>query len=128
MLQINNTTRYLLYNKWADVRKSFDGLSGIVTNELQMAMDPGDVFIFLNKRQTHIKLLQWEGDGFGVYYKRLEQGSFELPEALTPGQLHSVITSRQLTLILQGISIRNVCYRKRYQHLPPGIGLPDRCS
>lgn len=119
MLQINNTTRYLLYNKWADVRKSFDGLSGIVTNELQMTMDPGDVFIFLNRRQTHIKLLQWEGDGFGVYYKRLEEGSFELPAALTPGQLHSVITSKQLTLILQGISIRNVYYRKRYQHLHP---------
>ena len=71
MLLFNNTTRSLLYNKWADVRQIFDGLSGIVTYDLQMAMDPGAVFIFLNCRQTHIILLQWYGDGFGVYYIRL---------------------------------------------------------
>jgi len=63
----------------ADVRKSFDGLSGLVTNELNMEMESGDVFIFINRRQTHIKLLQWEGDGYGMYYKRLEEGTFELP-------------------------------------------------
>ena len=61
MFGIYTATRYLLYHRWADVRKSFDGLSGIVTNELRMPLQLGDVFIFLNKRRTHIKLLQWEG-------------------------------------------------------------------
>jgi transposase len=113
MLQISHTTRYLLYHKWADVRKSFDGLSGLVTNELNMTMESGDVFIFINKRQTHIKLLQWEGDGFGMYYKRLEEGSFELPVSVMEGT-HSVISSKQLYLILQGISLKKSFYRKRY--------------
>jgi len=58
MVQINPVNRYWLYHRPADVRRSFDGLSGIVTSELQLPMEVGDVFIFLNKRQTHIKLLQ----------------------------------------------------------------------
>jgi transposase len=120
MLQIYNATRYLLYHKWADVRKSFDGLSGIVANELKMPVELGDVFIFINKRQTHIKLLQWEGDGFGLYYKRLEEGSFELPATIAQDSLHSVITAKQLMLILQGVSLKNAFYRKRYQ--------PPRCA
>jgi transposase len=116
MFQINNATRYWLYHKWADVRKSFDGLSGIVENELKLSMETSDVFIFLNKRQTHIKCLQWEGDGFGLYYKRLEEGSFELPAGIMEGT-HSTITAKQLTMILQGVSLKKAFYRKRF--LPP---------
>jgi transposase len=113
MYSIHTGNRYLLYHRWADVRKSFDGLSGIVTNELKMPIEPGDVFVFLNKRKTHIKLLQWEGDGYSLYYKRLEKGTFELPLWAAEGS-HSVLTARQLMLILQGISLRKVVYRKRY--------------
>jgi transposase len=113
VLQVNHATRYLLYHKWADMRKSFDGLCGLVTNELNMTMKLGDVFIFLNKRQTHIKLLQWEGDGFSLYYKRLEAGTFEMPDCPAEGA-HSVITAKQLLLILQGISLRKAHHRKRY--------------
>ena len=113
MLQTNHATRYLLYHKWADMRKSFDGLCGLVTNELNMTIKLGDVFIFFNKRQTHIKLLQWEGDGFSLYYKRLESGTFEMPGCMREGT-HSVISSKQLLLILQGISLKKAHYRKRY--------------
>lgn len=69
MLQINNATHYWLYHKWADVRKSFDGLSGLVTNELGMEIQTGDVFIFLNKRQTHLKALE--------LCKRLHNSNYE---------------------------------------------------
>lgn len=113
MLQTNNATRYLLYHKWADMRKSFDGLCGLVTNELKMAIKLGDVFIFFNKRQTHIKLLQWEGDGFSLYYKRLEAGTFEMPGWMREGN-HSIISNKQLLLILQGVSLKKAHYRKRY--------------
>jgi hypothetical protein len=75
----------------------------------------GDVYIFLNRRRTHIKLLLWEGDGFSIYYKRLEKGSYELAEAKgLDDQLN--ITSRELSLMLQGISVNKVQYRLRYQH------------
>ncbi len=113
MLGLSITARYLLYHKATDMRKSFSGLSGIVTNELRMPIHTGDVFIFLNKRRTHIKLLQWEGDGYSIYYKRLEQGSFELPACAADGT-YGVVTCNQLTLILQGVSLKRVFYRKRF--------------
>ena len=59
------------------------------------------------------KLLQWEGDGFGMYYKRLEEGTFELPAGFMDGS-HSEISSKQLSLILQGVSLKKAFYRKRY--------------
>lgn len=115
MLSLQSGNRYMLYQGWADARKSFDGLSGIVTNEMHLPLQTGDVFVFINRRRTHIKLLQWEGDGYGVYCKRLEEGTFEMPAA-GPGA-HVLLTVRQLMLILQGVSLHKVVYRKRYRSL-----------
>ncbi|WP_369794135.1 IS66 family insertion sequence element accessory protein TnpB [Salegentibacter sp. Hel_I_6] len=69
------------------MRKGFLGLSGLVT--AKMAKDPisGDVFIFINHRATHIKLLHWESRGFVIYYKRLEKGTFSLPKVLQSGSV-----------------------------------------
>jgi len=61
------------------MRKGFDSLCGIVTSELKMNVLNGAVFIFMNKKHSQVKLLLWEGDGFAIYYKRLEKGTFELP-------------------------------------------------
>jgi transposase len=115
MLSLHSGNRYMLYQGWADARKSFDGLSGIVTNELGLPLQSGDVFIFINRRRTHIKLLQWEGDGYGMYCKRLEEGTFEMPPE-QPG-IHVELTPRQLMLILQGVSLGKVVYRRRYRSL-----------
>lgn len=96
------------------MRKSFDGLCGVITSNMRHDMLTGDVFIFLNKRRTHIKLLLWERDGFAIYYKRLEQGTFELP-VVSVVTHPPAITHQELLLILQGISLKNIHYRKRYQ-------------
>lgn len=96
------------------MRKSFDGLSGMVRNELQKDPLSGEVFIFINKRCNQVKILLWEGDGFSLYYKRLEKGTYELP--LWKGQTPSVeLRSDELMLILQGISLKSVRRRKRFQ-------------
>lgn len=113
MFQVNNAVRYWLYHYAADGRKSFDGLCGLVNNEMKQPIQAGDVFIFLNRRRTHLKALAWEGDGFSLYCKRLESGSFELPSGLLAGT-HSILSSRQLMLILHGVSLKKVSYRKRY--------------
>ena len=62
------------------MRKSFDGLSGFINNNLVRNPFHGDVFIFINKRRDKIKLLHWQGVSFTLYYKRLEIGTFELPQ------------------------------------------------
>ena len=97
------------------MRKGFDSLSGLVSSQMQLDALSGSVFIFLNKKHNQVKLLLWEGDGFAVYYKRLEQGTFEIPVADDTKESLS-ISSQQLQLILQGISLKSVRRRKRYQH------------
>lgn len=97
------------------MRKSFDGLAGIVQNELKADPLSAAIFIFLNRRRNQVKLLFWEGDGFSLYHKRLEKGSYELP-AGPDGQLSSHIEADQLLLLLKGISLRHIRRRKRYQH------------
>ncbi len=97
------------------MRKSFDGLSGIVQNELKRDPLSTSIFIFLNRRRNQVKLLLWEGDGFSLYHKRLEKGSYELPGG-SDGHLYHYIEADQLLLLLKGISLRHVKRRKRYQH------------
>lgn len=79
----------------------------------------GSVFIFLNRNRTHIKLLLWENDGFSLYYKRLEQGTYELP-VCNGSDTTMPITSQQLQFILQGVKLGKIEYRKRYQKKDPG--------
>jgi transposase len=87
------------------MRKSFDGLTGIVQNELKVDHLSGAIFIFLNRRRNQVKLLLWEGDGFSLYHKRLEKGNYELP-AGGDGQLAVTVEADQLLLLLKGISLR----------------------
>lgn len=111
MVSFGSSQRYFLYRKPTDMRRSFDGLCGLVRNELGRDPVSGDVFVFTNRRRTHIKLLVWDRSGFVVYYKRLEQGTFELPG-------EESLDWRQLVLILEGVSLKSARYRKRYSNRP----------
>lgn len=95
------------------MRKGFQGLSGLVT--AKMGKDPisGDVFIFINRRATHIKLLHWESGGFVIYYKRLEKGTFSLPKVLQSGS----VSWSQLVLMIEGIKAEKLRHLSRYN--PP---------
>lgn len=98
------------------MRKGFDGLCGIVRNEFSLSPVNGEVFIFLNRRRDLIKILHWQGDGFAIYYKRVEKGTFEMPrvEKGTSSSPLSV-TAQQLQLILAGIRLCSVKKRKRFE-------------
>lgn len=96
------------------MRKGFDSLSGIVTMLMEQNVLSGDIFIFLNKRNNHIKLLHWEGDGFALYHKRLERGTYERPAEAD--KISIAVTQQQLLLMIQGISLTSIRKRKRYQH------------
>ena len=97
------------------MRKGFDALCGIIINELEKHVMDGDAFIFINKPRTHIKLLLWEKGGFTILYRRLEKGTFEVPDFDLDARSMN-ITTDQLNFILQGISLKAIKYRKRYQH------------
>ena len=114
MLHLSSQCRYYLYEGHADMRKGFDGLCGLVLAGMRRKIMMGDIFVFINRPATHVKLLQWEGDGFALYYKRLERGTFERPAGIYDNATMT-ISSEQLSLILQGISLQHVRKRKRYQ-------------
>jgi len=112
MLSIPPTTSIFLYTEPTDMRKSFDGLSGIVRREL--AADPldGSLFLFINRRRDRLKILHFDGTGFWLYYKLLEAGTFEV--IASEGQCLQ-IDSTQLAMLLGGVSLVRVKRRKRYQ-------------
>jgi transposase len=121
MLHLSASCRYYIYCGYTDMRKGFDSLSGIVSTLMQSNVLSGDIFIFFNKRRNQVKLLHWEGDGFALYYKRLEQGTYELPST-DAHTLHITVSQQQLHLLLQGISLQSVRRRKRYQHAMQSCG------
>jgi len=119
MLNFYTGHRYYLYHKACHMSNGFDGLCGLVRNEFAQNPLSGDVFIFTNTRHSHLKLLQWQGDGFAMFYKRLEKGTYEIPASDTT-KTSLELTSQQLMLILEGISLQSVKKRVRYQQLVQG--------
>ena len=114
MLSISPAYRYHLYRKATDMRNGFDGLCGIVRSEFMKDPLSGNVFIFLNKRRNLIKLLVWHGDGYAIFYKRLERGTFELPD-FGSDAASMEISSQQMLLINEGIQLSSVKKLRRYQ-------------
>ena len=80
MFTLTAQHRFHLYSEPTDMRKSFDGLSGLIRNNLDREPGSGEVFVFINRPRNKIKLLHWVGSGYVLYYKRLEEGTFEIPQ------------------------------------------------
>lgn len=94
------------------MRKSFDGLQGLIHNHLGMNPLSGDVYIFINRRRDRIKLLVWDRSGFWLLYKRLEKGRFERLFSTKP---HAVEMSYDsFVMLLEGIELKAIKRRKRY--------------
>lgn len=113
MLSLGPQHRYFLYLGSADMRKGFDGLSGLVSSSLSGDPLSGDVFLFVNRRRDRMKLLVWDRSGFVLWYKRLETGTFELPKP-KEGEASVGISWRNLVLILEGVKLDSVVQRKRF--------------
>jgi transposase len=98
------------------MRKSFDSLSQIV--QATMASDPlaGDLFVFKSKRGDRVKLLYWDGDGYALWYKRLEEGTFTFPSTGSKqGDAGLSIRAADLVMLLDGVDLSSVKRAKRYQ-------------
>jgi transposase len=111
MLSLNESRRYFLYRGRTDMRKSFDGLAGLVREKFFREPLSGEVFVFISGRKNQIRLLLWEQDGFALYSKRLERGTFEIPSSEKD---HIELSSEQLLFILKGIKLSSIERRKRF--------------
>jgi transposase len=107
------------------MRKSFDGLFGIIKNEFSMDVRDGGLFLFINLRRNRVKLLYWDTDGLVIWMKRLERGSLQHPQPKVDAK-HVVMDSSELNLLLSGIELSSVKRRKRY--VAPNLEVPSKGS
>jgi transposase len=113
MLSLAHNTRIYLHVPPTDLRKSFDGLTGLVRSAFAADPREGSWFLFFNKRRDRVKILWWDRDGFALWYKRLERGTFETLRA--PQDATTLeIDATQLTLLLSGITLASAQRRKRF--------------
>ncbi|WP_086949028.1 IS66 family insertion sequence element accessory protein TnpB [Sphingobacterium sp. JB170] len=112
MFSLGSSHKFYLYDSPCDMRKSFDGLCGLVGSVMKRGATSGEVFVFLNRNRTHIKLLHWENGGFVLYYKRLEQGTFP-----TPKDPKIELSWSELVLMIEGIQVIKSIQKKRYSLL-----------
>ena len=123
MLSLPASVRIFLACAPVDCRKGFDGLHGIVRD--QFLEDPlsGHLFVFFNRRKDRVKVLAWDRNGFAIFYKRLERGTFEVPRAGAGGARHQEIERARLQILLEGITFLGMRYRN---HFGETISLRER--
>ena len=111
MLSLASTLRIFLAVEPADMRKGFDGLSQLVRDRI--AQDPlsGHLYVFRNRRRDRLKILYWDRDGFALWYKRLEKGTFRFPEA-RDGRVE--VTPGEMAAVLEGIDLTHARRQARY--------------
>ena len=98
-----------------DMRKSFDSLAALVREWLGHDPLSGHLFVFRSRRGDRVKLLRWDRDGWTLYYRRLEQGTFRFPTTNDPQARSIEISSQELSLVLWGIDPASVKRQPRYQ-------------
>ena len=111
MFGLSAAVRVYLAKDPADMRKSFDGLSALVAGSLQLDPLSGHLFVFLNRRRDRIKILYWDRDGLAVWAKRLERGTYRLPDAAA-GRVE--MTTAERAALLAGIDLNKARRRHRY--------------
>ncbi len=119
MLTLPSSLRVFAKTGPTDMRKSFEGLVGVVERELGQQVESGDLFLFFNRRGDRVKVLWFAGDGLVIWYKRLEMGTFEVPKPAMvvqePSPAGIEMRWSDLTLILEGIDLASVRRRPRWR-------------
>jgi transposase len=105
MLRIGSATIFL-HRAPTDMRKSFEGLSGLVEQEFPGQLLSGSLFVFVNRRRNLLKLLYWDGDGLAQWYKRLEKGTFRVS-----ADGRSELSRREFVMLLEGTKPKRLLSR-----------------
>jgi transposase len=115
MLSFSGQLKIYVAVEGCDMRKSFEGLSGLVQSHLEQDLRAGALFVFSNRQRTRLKILYWDGSGLWVLAKRLEQGTFSWPKADA-----KVVSLRPeaLAMLTDGIDLRGAKMRPWYEREP----------
>jgi transposase len=125
MLSLPASMKIFVYTGVTDMRRSFDRLAQMVEEHLEQDPESGHLYLFFNRRRDSLKALLWEGDGFVIFYKRLELGTFAPLGGATPASTARStarpsaaglqIRASDLNLLLAGADPARVTRRKRFQ-------------
>ena len=118
MLSFPAAIKVFLCTAHCDMRRSFDGLSMMTEHIVRESPLSGHLFVFCNKRSDRVKILYWDRDGWAIWYKRLEAGTFQYPFGDTG---RKEIAAWELGVLLEGIDLKAGKRRKRYS-LPTADG------
>ena len=116
MIHLPASVHVYLCTAPCDMRRSFDGLHALVTSVMELDVFAGHLFVFANRRRDRVKILYWDRDGFAVWAKRLEEGTYAVP--FTETELRREISAQELGALLSGIDLSQAKRRKRYQRKP----------
>jgi len=112
MIGLPANLKIYLCTEPVDFRKGFDGLTGVVTARLGKNVTDGSLFLFVNRKRDRIKALWWETGGLTLWYKRLEQGTVELPKADRDAS-HVTIDSVELAMWIAGVALKSGKTRRK---------------
>jgi transposase len=120
MLSLPASVKIFVYTGVTDMRRSFDRLAAMVEEHLGQNPESGHLYLFFSRRRDCVKMLLWEGDGFVIWYKRLELGTFSMPGPASPAADGSrpvglQIRASDLNLLLAGADLSRVTRRKRFE-------------
>ena len=115
MIHLPASVRVYLCLTACDMRKSFDSLHALVRDHLELDAYAGHLFVFASRRRDRVKILYWDRDGFAIWSKRLEEGTYAVPFAGEAGEKRLEITAQELGALLSGIDLDQAGKRKRYQ-------------
>ena len=114
MLNLADANKIYACTEPTDMRKGFNGLSGIVRSQLQADPTDGSLFLFINKRRDRMKILRFGDGGFWLYYRLLEAGTFEELKA-QDDSCRLQMDATQLAMLLSGVTLQaSKRRRKRY--------------
>lgn len=115
MIYLPASVRVYLCLTPCDMRKSFDSLQALVRSYLELDAFAGHLFVFTSRRRDRVKILYWDRDGFAVWSKRLEKGTYAVPFGDGSAERRREITAQELGALLSGIDLSTAKRRKRYQ-------------
>jgi len=114
MIHLPASVRVYLCLTACDMRKSFDGLHAMVREHLELDPFAGHLFVFASRRRDRLKILYWDRDGFAVWSKRLEEGTYAVPFG-EAAERRREITAQELGALLSGIDLAQAERRRRYR-------------
>jgi len=115
MLSFTGALKVFVALEPVDLRKSFCGLEGLVSERLGENLRAGALFVFTNRRHNRLKILYWDGTGLWLLMKRLEQGTFSWPRVGEAQQVKLKLAPEALAMLTDGIDLRGAKLRPWYE-------------